>query len=99
MLGNTIETYFYHGYYYTWHHEPQNEYERRHISIQEAVRVINRDDSTVEEQIEYDPPRNKFIGLSSVGIITVITDHTIQRIITAWHSSTAEINEWLRDQH
>lgn len=38
------------------------------------------------------------IGLSSAGIIVVITDETETRIITAWHASTTEVKEWLAEQ-
>ena len=37
------ENYFYHGFLYTWHHEPQNLYVERHISIVDCVHVINED--------------------------------------------------------
>ena len=95
---SSIETLTYNGILYTWHHEPQNLYESRHITIMDAVVVINRDDSVVEEQSSYDPVRYKHIGLSPAGIIVVITDHTETRIITAWHASTAEVKAWLKNQ-
>ena len=38
------------------------------------------------------------IGLSSAGIIVVITDETETRIIIAWHASTTEVKEWLAEQ-
>ena len=32
---------YYHGVYYTWYHELQNEYPKRHISAQSAVIALN----------------------------------------------------------
>lgn len=77
---------------YTWHHEPQNLYQARHITIYDAVQVITRNDSVVSSQSVGDEERYKHIGLSPAGIIVVITDHTETRIITAWHASTAQAN-------
>ena len=84
----------YQGTLYTWHHEPPNFYEARHITIQDAIQVINRDDSVLIEQ-DFTSPRYKHIGLSSAGIIVVITDESFTRIITAWHASATEVKEWL----
>jgi len=64
----TYETHCYRGTLYTWLHEPQNLYEARHITIQDAILVINRDDTVIEEQ-DFTPPRFKHIGLSPAGII------------------------------
>jgi hypothetical protein len=36
----STETYYYHGTLYTWYHEPQNLYAKRHISIRSAVIAI-----------------------------------------------------------
>ena len=98
MEAFQIETYYHQGATYTWLHEPQNLYEARHISIAAAVQVINRDDTVANVQQVNGEERYKHIGLSSSGIITVITDHTLTRIITAWHSSTTEVKTWLESQ-
>lgn len=76
----TTETYYYQGTLYTWHHEPQNQYSSRHISIASAVHMINRDDSLLIPQGN----RDKFIGHGHAGIITVIMEGN--HIVTAWHS-------------
>ena len=60
--------------------------------------MINRDDSIMIEQDEYDPPRYKYIGHGYAGIITVITDDTSTRIITAWQASTEKVKLWLANQ-
>ena len=93
---HTIEAYYYRGMFYTWYHESQNEYSERHISIQSAVSMINRDDSVIIEQTDYSPPRYKYIGHGQYGIITVIMDGN--RIVTAWNSSAAEVKLWLSGQ-
>ena len=91
----TIETFYYHGTLYIWHHEPQKLYEARHITIYDAVQVITRNDSVVSSQCVGGEERYKHIGLSPAGIIVVITDDTETRIITAWHASTTEVKTWL----
>ncbi len=83
------ETFFYQNQLYTWHHEPQNLYSERHISIQDAVRVINRDPEPTIQQ-EFDPPRWKFIGNGTHTMITVITEDDWLTIVTEWNSSTTE---------
>lgn len=85
-----IETFNYHGTHYTWHHEPQNLYESRHIIIQDAVVVV--EGGIDEVQQVNGEERYKHIGLSPAGIIVVITDLTETRIITAWHASTTQAN-------
>ena len=45
-----IETLTYGSTHYTWHHEPQNLYQARHITIYDAVQVITRNDSVVSSQ-------------------------------------------------
>ena len=94
----TTETYYYRGILYTWHHEPQNEYSSRHISIASAVQALNRSDTVVIVQQVDGKERYKHIGLSAAGIIVVITDETETRIITVWHASSAEVKEWLARQ-
>ena len=91
-----IETLNYHGTHYTWHHESQNLYEARHITILDAVVVI--ESGIVEVQQVNDEERYKHIGLSLAGIIVVITDETETRIITAWHTSTTVVKTWLAAQ-
>lgn len=44
MHNAPTETYFYHNFFYTWHHEPQNIYSERHISIIDCVKVISDDE-------------------------------------------------------
>lgn len=90
----TTETLYYHGAFYTWHHEPQNLYCNHHITILDAVMVI--ENGVVEVQVINGEERYKHIGLCSAGIIAVITDRTETRIITAWHASSTEVKEWLR---
>lgn len=51
-----------------------------------------------EVQVVSDEERIKYIGHSDAGIITVITDASSTRIITAWHSSNVEVKEWLAAQ-
>lgn len=94
---NTIENFNYLGALYTWLHEPQNLYEATHITIQDVIQVINRNDSVLIEQ-DFIPPRYKHIGLSPAGIIVVITDESFTRIITAWHASATEVKTWLAAQ-
>lgn len=91
-----IETFFYEGTLYTWHHEPQNLYQRRHIRLYDCVLAIN-DCREPVPQDWYDPPLWKYIGKSIAGIITVITEEDETHIITARHASTEEIKTWLRD--
>ena len=74
------ETLTYHGTLYTWHHEPQNLYQARHITIYDAVQVITRNDSVVSSQCVGGEERYKYIGLSPAEIITVITDETEKRM-------------------
>ncbi len=50
-----------------------------------------------EVQEVSDEERLKYIGYSDAGIITVITDASSTRIITAWHSSSEDVKEWLRN--
>lgn len=88
----TTETYYYRGINYTWHHEPQNEYQQRHIIIYDAVQFITRNDSVVSSQHVGGEERYKHIGLSPARIIVVITDETETRIITVWHASTTQAN-------
>ena len=83
------ETYFYHGFLYTWHHEPQNMYSERHISIIDCVKVIN-DDEHPTEQDWYEPSRWKFLGNGRHSVITVITEDDWLTIVTAWKASRAE---------
>lgn len=52
----------------------------------------------VEVQVINGEERYKHIGLSSAGIIAVLTDETETRIITAWHASSAEVKTWLASQ-
>ena len=73
----TIETLTYNSTHYTWHHEPQNLYESRHIT------VVVIEGGIVEVQQVNGEERYKHIGLSPTGIIAVITDETETRIITA----------------
>ena len=91
----TIETLTYNSTLYTWHHESQNLYQVRHLTIYDAIQVITRNDSVVRSQCVGGEERYKHIGLSPAGIIAVITDETETRIITAWHASTTEVKEWL----
>ena len=83
----TTETYYYKSTLYTWHHEPQNEYSERHISIASAVLMINRDDSILIPQGNHD----KYIGHGYAGLITE-GDH----IVTAWVASKDEVKLWLQ---
>ena len=94
----TIETYYHNGILFTWHHEPQNEYNQRHISLYDCVQALEDDRCVVVVQDEYEPVRWKAIGLSPVGIITVITEEDEAIIVTAWHSSAEEVKEWLSHQ-
>lgn len=94
---SSTETYYYRGTLYIWHHEPQIEYRQRHISIRSAVIAIETG-ILLEVQIIDSEERLKYIGHSDAGIITVITDESLTRIITAWHSSKDEVKEWLRSQ-
>ena len=85
---------YYKSTLYVWHHEPQNEYESRHISISDAGRVVEDDNSVVMEQDWYEPSRYKHIGHGHAGLITVITEGN--HIVTAWHSSKEEVKAWLQ---
>ena len=76
------EKYYYRGNYYIWQHEPQNLYKERHITIYDAVRAINYDPNP-RIQDGFDPPRWMFVGIGSYAAITVITDDSWTRIITA----------------
>ena len=73
-MSCTIETLTYNSTLYTWHHEPQNLYEVRYITIYDAVQVITRNDSVVNSQCVGGEERYKHIGISTAGIIAVITD-------------------------
>ena len=68
-MPRTIETLICNSTLYTWHHEPQNLYEARHITIYDAVQVITRNDSVVSSQFVGGEERYKHIGLSTAGII------------------------------
>ena len=84
-----IENYFYHGFLYTWHHEPQNLYVERHISIVDCVHVIN-EDLNPTEQDWFSPSRWKFVGN---GRNSVITEDDWLTIVTAWKATRSEQNE------
>ena len=58
----TKETLFFHGTLYTWHHEKQNEYENRHITIYDAVLAVEDDKTCTVIQDEFEPERYKHIG-------------------------------------
>ena len=61
---------------------------------------MTSDSTLVFLQDNYNPVRFKHIGLSPVGIITVISDdgNDEVHIITAWHSSADEVRLWLSRQ-
>ena len=86
----SIDTYYYKGILYTWHHESQHLYHVRHISIYSAIIAI--ENGILSEVLTvHNQKRYKHISLSTAGIITVITEEMSICIIAAWHSSTAEI--------
>jgi len=67
-----IDTLTYHGTHYTWHHEPQNLYEARHITIQDAVVVIESGIVEVqqvngEERHKPEPSRKRLTLLPMAG--------------------------------
>lgn len=96
--SSKIGTYYYLETTYIWLNESQNLYGARHISIRDAILVINRGDTLAVIQSVGGEERYRHIGISSACIITVITDHSETRSITAWHASTTEVKEWLVGQ-
>ena len=59
--------------------------------------MIHRDDSLEIEQKKFKPPRYKYIGHGHAGLITVIMED--DHIVTAWHSSSDEVKQWLEKQN
>lgn len=89
--SNIDYTYYYHGLFYRWEvTHADYVYRKRKIRIENAVQSINDVSPAVEEQ----DGRWKYIGRSSVGILSITTDDET-RIITAWHASAEEIKLWL----
>lgn len=82
--------YFYRGFLYRWEITHANvAFRDDRIKIYHAVQAIFDCNDPVE-QSEFCPPRWKYVGMSTIGLLTVITSEDETRIITSWKASRTE---------
>ena len=67
----------------------------RRITLVHAVQTITDPNAIIKTN----DTRWKYIGLSDIGLLTVITEEDETRIVTAWKATATERNKYTHQKH